>query len=95
MRTDAEEIEFSDFLINLGEGKEEVFQDLGDFAVQIPDEYLVASKEDLIERVFPKLGTEDMISDEMVEGSIYTPLNLFFIYFFLKTDHQIVCVYPP
>ena len=76
MRTDAEEIEFSDFLINLGEGKEEVFQDLGDFAIQIPDDYLVTSKEDLIERVFPKLGAQDMVSDEMVEGAIYTPLNV-------------------
>ena len=76
MRTDAEEIEFSDFLINLGEGKEEVFQDLGDFAIPIPDDYLVTSKEDLIERVFPKLGAQDMVSDEMVEGAIYTPLNV-------------------
>ena len=76
MRTDPEEIEFSDFLIKIGEGKEEVLEDLGDFAIKIPDEYLVAAKEDLIERVFPKLGAKDMVSDEMVEGAIYTPLNV-------------------
>ena len=76
MRTDADEVEFSDFLINLGEGKAEVFEDLCDFAIQIPAEYLVTSKEDLIQRIFPRLGEEDMVSDEMIEGAIYTPLNV-------------------
>ena len=38
MRTDPDEIEFSNYLLRLGEGKEEVIEELNEFAIKIPDE---------------------------------------------------------
>ena len=55
MRTDKDKIEFSEYLLILGEGKEETFDDLGDYVIKIPDEYLSESREKLIEQVFPNL----------------------------------------
>ena len=76
MRADAEEKEFTDYLLSLGEGKEEIFEDLGEFSINIPADYLVTTKEDLIGKVFPQLGGPSLESAEFIEGSIYTPLNV-------------------
>ena len=56
MRTDLEEREFTEYLLKVGEGKEEIFEDLGEFTVAIPKEYLVESPELLINVTFPTLG---------------------------------------
>ena len=72
MRTDIEEVEFTDFLLKLGNGKEEIHENLGDFTIQLPSEYLVKSVGDLIETVFPPPGTDN----DLIDGAIYTPLNL-------------------
>ena len=72
MRTDKDEIEFSEYLLILGEGKEETYDDLGDYVIKIPDEYLTESKEKLIEQVIPNLCKKKL---ELTEGAIYTPLN--------------------
>ena len=74
MRTDEDEVQFSEYLLSVGQGKEEVFDDLGEFTIKIPDEYLVNSGDELIERVFPNLSTSHD-SKELIEGAIYTPLN--------------------
>ena len=66
----------SNFLLNLGQGKEEIFEDLGDFTVQIPKDYLVRSSEELIQKVFPRLGTDEMNTSDLINGAIYTPLNV-------------------
>ena len=76
MRADKEEKEFSEFLLSLGEGKEDIFEELGEFGIKIPDEYLVESKEDLIKKVFPNLGKPDSRQADLIDGSIYTPLNV-------------------
>ena len=76
MRTDPEEKEFTDYLLKLGEGKEEIFEDLGEFSIKIPEEYLVDNKEDLIKKVFPNLGDKNPRHSELIDGSIYTPLNI-------------------
>jgi hypothetical protein len=75
MRSDKEEKEFSDYLLSLGEGKEEIFDELGEFGIKIPDDYIVETKEDLIEEVFPNLGVENLGYADLIDGSIYTPLN--------------------
>ena len=75
MRTDPEEIEFSNYLLSVGEGEEEVFKDLGDFTIKISEEYLVACKEDMIGNVFPSLGTAQSDPNDLIDGAIYTPLN--------------------
>ena len=76
MRTDPEEKEFTDYLLKLGEGKEEIFEDLGEFSIKIPEEYLVDNKEDLIKKVFPNLGDKNPRHSELIDGSMYTPLNI-------------------
>ena len=76
MRSDKEEKEFSEYLLSLGEGNEEIFEELGEFGIRIPDEYLVKTKEDLIENVFPELGKQNLGQSELIDGSIYTPLNV-------------------
>ena len=75
MRTDKDELQFSEYLLNVGQGKEETFDDLGDFTIKIPDEYLVKSGDDLIKKVFPNLNSNQSDSNELIEGAIYTPLN--------------------
>ena len=75
MRTDPEEIEFSKYLLSVGEGQEEVFTDLGDFTIKIPDEYLVTHTEKMIEKVFPSLWTSQTDPNDLIDGAIYTPLN--------------------
>ena len=75
MRTDPDEIEFSSFLLRLGEGREEVFEELNDFAIKIPDEYIVTTREDLIQKVFPNLTLKKMSHRVLIDGAIYTPLN--------------------
>ena len=60
----------------MGEGKEEVYEDLGEYTVKIPDEYLVESTEHLINVTFPSLGSIEMESSELIDATIYTPLNI-------------------
>jgi ATP-dependent DNA helicase PIF1 len=75
MRTDPDEVEFSNYLLRLGEGREEVIKELNDFAIKIPDEYIVKTKEDLIEKVFPNLNSSIKKHKLLIDGAIYTPLN--------------------
>jgi ATP-dependent DNA helicase PIF1 len=75
MRTDPDEIEFSNYLLRLGEGKAEVIEELNEFAIKIPDEYIVTTKEDLIEKVFPNLTSKKVDPEDLIDGAIYTPLN--------------------
>ena len=76
MRADREERDFSDYLLSLGEGKEDIYEELGDFRIKIPDEYLVDNKDILIEKIFPNLGRSDLSHSEYIDASIYTPLNV-------------------
>ena len=59
LRTVPDEIEFSSFLLRLGEGREEVFEELNDFAIQIPDEYIVSTREDLYTEKISKFDFEE------------------------------------
>ena len=45
--------------MRLGEGREEVFEELNDFAIQIPDEYMVSTREDLYTESFSKFDFEE------------------------------------
>ena len=55
MRTDPAELEFSDYILRLGEGREEIIAEIDENTVIIPKEYLVPHMNALIEKVFPKL----------------------------------------
>jgi hypothetical protein len=72
MRTDAEEIEFSEYIMKIGNGEEEVLAEIGENVIQIQDDYLVDTLEELIDSTFPDL---EFGSDNVIDGCIYTPLN--------------------
>ena len=75
MRTDEEEVEFSSYLLKVGEGKEDVHEDVGPHSLKIPDEYLVSTLADLIQDVFPNLENGCDSPENLIAGTIYTPLN--------------------
>ena len=75
MRTDPAEIEFSDYILRLGEGIEDNVTEINENSVMIPKKYLVHDIISLIERVFPNLGETTADWKELIEGTIYTPLN--------------------
>ena len=72
MRTDPEEVEFSEYILKIGNGEEELHTDIGENTIQIPETYLVDTLEELINTTFPEL---DLGCDNITEGCIYTPLN--------------------
>ena len=41
MRTDADEVEFSQYILKLGEGREDIIQEINENSVKIRDKYLV------------------------------------------------------
>ena len=72
MRTDPEEVEFSDYILKIGNGEEDIFTELGENAIKISESYLVDTLEELINTTFPEL---DLGCDDITDGCIYTPLN--------------------
>ena len=72
MRTDPEEVEFSDYILKIGNGEEDIFTELGENAIKISERYLVDTLEELINTTFPEL---DLGCDDITDGCIYTPLN--------------------
>ena len=75
MRTDPEELQFSEYILKLGEGKEDNFKEINESSVKIPDQYLVPDRDTLIQKVFPNLENSGADAADYVEGTIYTPLN--------------------
>ena len=72
MRTDPEEVEFSKYILKIGNGEERVFKELGDSVIKIPDAYLVHSFDEIIDSTFPEL---ELGCENVIDGCIYTPLN--------------------
>ena len=72
MRTDSEEIEFSEYILKIGNGEEEVVLEVGENVIQIQEDYLVDTLEELIETTFPEL---EIGPENVTDGCIYTPLN--------------------
>ena len=75
MRTDPAEIEFSDYILRLGEGLEDNITEINENSVMIPQKYLVPDMNTLIDKVFPNLGEKTTDWKKLIEGTIYTPLN--------------------
>ena len=57
MRVYGEEDSFSSYLLAIDDGSENVHADVGEDIIQIPEQYLVKTKEALIEKVLPLVGT--------------------------------------
>ena len=55
MRVVHDEIAFSSYLLTLGNGTAEVHPEVGEDMIQIPEQYLVDSVDELINKVFPRI----------------------------------------
>jgi hypothetical protein len=64
---------FSEFLLDIGEGKVPYEADIGEFMIRIPDEYVFQSpqREDFIDWCFPNISRDANVGDR----AILTPLN--------------------
>ena len=55
MRLEKEEVDFSSFLLTIGDGTAEINTDKGEDMIRIPQKYLVKSIDELIDKVFPNI----------------------------------------
>ena len=62
MRVYAEEIDFANYLLTLGNGTATVHPEAGEDMIQLPAQYLVHTVDELIHKVFP--GIEQGYSDK-------------------------------
>ena len=75
MRVDPKEFEFSKYLLSIGEGHAQVFPNIGDQVIKVPDEFLVRSLSELIVKIFPRI--EEGYKDKyyVAHHAILTPKN--------------------
>ena len=73
MRTDEAEVEFSSYLLDVGKGR--IQHEDSEIQVQIPPEYLVEDLNTLVSEIFPDLQNGCIDKDNLLKGTIYTPLN--------------------
>ena len=62
MRVYAEEIDFANYLVTLGNGTATVHPEAGEDMIQLPAQYFVHTVDELIHKVFP--GIEQGYSDK-------------------------------
>ena len=55
MRLKPDEVDFANYLLQLGNGTTPVHPEIGEDMVKIPQQYLVDSTDELIDKVFPEL----------------------------------------
>ena len=75
MRVDHDEIDFSSYLLTIGDGAAQVHPHIGQDMIQIPQQYLVNAMEELIDKVFPNI--EGGYADKywVAKRAILTPRN--------------------
>ena len=75
IRVDPKEVEFSKYLLSIGEGRAQVFPNVGDQVIKVPNEFLVRLLSELIAKIFPRI--EEGYKDKYcVAGrAILTPKN--------------------
>ena len=75
MRVDPGKVEFSKYLLGIGKGTAELFPDIGDQVIKVPDEFLVKSLSELVGKVFPEI--QDGYGDKyyVTHHAILTPKN--------------------
>ena len=75
MRVAEDEIDFSSYLLTIGDGKAQVHPDRGHDMIQIPQQYLVDTMDELIDKVFPNV--ENGYADKywIARRAILTPRN--------------------
>ena len=75
MRVDKDEVDFSSYLLTIGNGIAQKHPEIGEDAVQIPKKYLVDDLETLINRVFPRIHEGYADKYFISRRAILTPIN--------------------
>ena len=75
MRVDPREIEFSKYLLSIGEGTAEVFPAISDQVIKIPSDFLVQTLDELVAKVFPDVYEGYADKYYVAHCAILTPKN--------------------
>ena len=75
MRLKPDEVDFAKYLLQLGNGTTPLHSEIGEDMVKIPQEYLVNSTDELIDKVFPELENGYMDKYFVSHRAILTPLS--------------------
>ena len=70
-----ESSQFADFLLSIGDGKEEHHKDKGDFFIKLPDELTVENEKELLDFVFGGIENNHTDSAWLSSCSIISPTN--------------------
>ena len=75
MRVAQDEADFSSYVLKIGNGEAHTCPEIGQDMIQIPQQYLVDTKDELIDKVFPNV--EDGYSDKywVARRAVLTPRN--------------------
>ena len=73
MRLKPDEVVFAKYLLQLGNGTTPVHPEIGEDIVKIPQQYLVSSTNELIDKVFPQLGNKYIDKSFISQRAILTP----------------------
>ena len=75
IRVHTSEIKFSAYLLTIGDGIAEVYPDIGEEMIQIPEGYLVNTTDELIDKVFPNIEAGYADKYWVARRAILTPRN--------------------
>ena len=75
MRVDPEELEFSEYVLGIGNGTEKTYPDRGESIIKIPDKYLVPTVNHLINQVYPDFSMAYNDRFFVAHRAILTPKN--------------------
>ena len=75
MRMKPDEVDFAKYLLQLSNGTTAVHPEIGEDMVKLPQEYLVGSTDELVDKVFPQLQNGYMDKYFVSHRVILTPLN--------------------
>ena len=73
MRLKSTEVNFAKYLLQLGNGRTPVHSEISENMVKVPQEYLVDSTDELIDKVFPRLKNGYMDKYFISHRAILTP----------------------
>ena len=75
MRLKPDEVDFAKYLLDLGNGTTPVHPEIGEGMVKVPQEYLVNSTDDPIDKIFPQLERGYMDKYFISHRAILIPMN--------------------
>ncbi len=78
-RYNADELEeYGEFLLRIGEGREQTYPEFGDDVIKLPENIVSKSKtlDDFIDEIFPDIAQNFNDAEYMFDRAILTPLNV-------------------